>query len=237
MFATGTVTDLNGWADIDTGTTTMFRSGVTQSCAVDPNNCYRAGPSQCSFTNCAGDSCDITCSADIYYHADPTDIGTYAGESWGAELEVADQSGAIATQTAPYIELITLRAISMDSSINYGALAVNSDTGSYNATTTLENIGNDSLDISIEGTDLTDGASSAIPVTQQRFATSTFSYSSCVYCSSLSTTSINYKIDLAKPVSIAPSVTDDLFWGIAIPFGVAGTPHSGTNIFYAIGDL
>lgn len=237
VFATGTVTDMNGYADIATATTTMFRSGVTQSCTVDPNNCYRAGPSQCSFTNCAGDSCDITCSADIYYHADPTDIGTYAGESWGAELEVADQGGAVATQTAPYIELITLRAISMDSSIDYGALAVNSDTGSYNATTTLENIGNDSLDISIEGTDLTDGGSSAIPVAQQRFATSTFSYSSCVYCSSLSTTSINYKIDLAKPTSTAPSVTDDLFWGIAIPFGVAGTPHSGTNIFYAIGDI
>lgn len=237
VYATGTVTDLNGYTDIESATTTMFRSGVTESCTVDANNCYRAGNAQCQFMNCAGDSCDVQCSADIYYHADPTDIGTYAGESWGALLEVRDFGGATATQTAPYVELITLRAISVNNSIDYGVLEVGSSTGSYNASTTIENIGNDSLDISIEGTDLTDGGTSLIPVAQQQFATSTFTYSACVFCSSLSTSPINYKVDLAKPVSTTPSVTDELFWGIAIPYGIAATAHRGTNVFYAIGDL
>lgn len=244
VYATGTVTDLNGYTDLGAATTTFYQNGpengVGYGCSIDNNNCYRMTTTggSCSYTNCGGDSCDIACYADVYYHANPTDIfSPDDGDAWTAYLEVTDLGGAVATNTSYSPDLITLRAISMDSSIDYGALAVNSDTGAYNATTTLENIGNGNLDISIEGTDLTDGGSSAIPVTQQHFATSTFSYSSCVYCSSLGTTSINYKIDLAKPASTTPSVTDDIFWGIAIPFGVAGTPHTGTNIFYAIGDI
>ena len=236
ILATGTVSDLNGYDDIAYATTTIFRSGVGESCSADTNNCYIASGSSCTLNNCVGDSCDITCSTDIYYHADPTDIGTYAGETWRAMLSISDFGGAIATATAPSVDLITVRALSVDSSINYGTLEVNADTGSYNATTTLQNIGNDSIDVAIEGTNLTDGGSSAIPVSQQRFATSTFTYSACVFCSSLSSTSANYELDLTKPASTTPAIEDQLFWGIAIPYGISGASHQGTNIFYAIGD-
>jgi hypothetical protein len=237
IHATGTVSDLNGYTDLGNATTTIFRSGVGATCTADNNNCYIAAPAQCVYTNCSGASCTVTCSADMYYHADPTDIGTYAGETWRAELSIADLGGSVATATAPSIDLLTLRALSVDSAINYGALQPDSNTGAYNATTTIANIGNDSIDVSIEGTDLTDGGVSAIPVTGQRYATSTFTYSSCVICGTLSTTPANFVLDLGKPASTTPPVTDDVFWGIAIPFGTAGTAHQGVNTFYAIGDL
>ncbi len=234
--ATGTVSDLNGYSDLSGATTTIFRSGVGESCSLDNNNCYISGNSRCSFINCTGNSCDVICTADMYYHADPTDIGTFAAETWRALLAVSDLGGSVATATAPSIDLLTLRAIAVDSAINYGALAVNADTGSYNATTTVQNIGNDALDLSIEGTDLTDGGSSIIPVNEQKFATSTFTYSACVFCSALSTSPANYEMDLSKPASTTPAIVDELYWGIAVPFGVAGSAHQGTNIFYAIGD-
>ncbi|MFZ2253556.1 MAG: DUF2341 domain-containing protein [Minisyncoccia bacterium] len=236
VYATGTVSDLNGYADLIAATSTIFRSGVGESCSLDNNNCYISGNSLCSFVNCAGNSCDVTCSADIYYHADPTDIGTFAGETWRALLAVSDLGGSTATATAPSIDLITLHAISVDSSINYGSLLVGSSTESYNATTTVQNLGNGALDIAIEGTDLTDGGSSVIPVAEQIFATSTFTYASCVFCSTLSSSPANYELSLAKPASTTPAITDEVFWGIEVPIGVAGTAHSGTNIFYAIGD-
>lgn len=235
--ATGTVSDLNGYADLAAATTTIFRSGAGESCAADNNNCYIAAPAQCSYSDCAGASCTISCSVDMYYHADPTDIGTYAGETWRALLSISDIGGSVATATAPSIDLLTLRALAVEDEIDYGALAPDSDTGSYNATTTIQNIGNDSIDVSVEGTDLTDGGSSAIPVSGQRFATSTFTYSSCVICGTLAQTGTDFSLDLSKPASTTPPVTDDLFWGLAVPFGVAGNPHYGTNIFYAIGDL
>lgn len=241
IYATGTVTDLNGYTDIETATTTFYQNGlaggVGYSCTPDNNNCYRMTGSQCSFTNCSGNSCDVVCYADMYYHTNPTDTGsTYAADAWTAFLDVSDQSGEIATTTSVSVDLLTLRAIAVDSTIDYGALEVNSDTGSYNATTTVQNIGNDALDISVEGTDLTDGGSSQIPVTEQIFATSTFTYTACTVCSALSTSATSYELDLAKPASTTPSIADQLFWGIAVPFGVAGTAHSGTNTFYAIGD-
>ena len=234
--ATGTVSDQNGYADLDIATTTFYRSGVGSSCTADTNNCYIAGPASCTFSSCSGDSCDVSCSVNFYYHADPTDIGTYAGETWRATLSVADQGGTIGTGTAPSIDLTTLRAISTNSTINYGSLEVNSDTGSTNASTSIQNIGNVAIDVSIEGSDLTNGASSVIPVSSEKFATTTFTYSSCVVCSQLSASSTNYELDLTKPASTSPSITDDVLWGIQIPYGVAGTAHSGTNIFYAIGD-
>ncbi|HEX4798925.1 MAG TPA: DUF2341 domain-containing protein, partial [Candidatus Paceibacterota bacterium] len=237
VYATGTVSDLNGYDDIEGATTTIFRSGVGESCGANNNNCYVAGNSQCGMQNCSGYTCEVSCSIDMYYHADPTDIGTFAAETWRALLRVNDAGGSVATATAPSIDLLTLRAIAVDSSINYGSLAVNDDTGSYNATTSVQNIGNDSLDIAIEGTDLTDGGSSSIPVNEQKFATSTFTYASCVYCSQLATTTTNIKMDLSKPAATTPAVIDQLFWGIAVPLGVAGTVHQGANTFYAIGDL
>ncbi len=234
--ATGTVTDANGYADLVGATTTIYRSGVGDSCTADNNNCYIAGNSECSFSSCSGDSCVVSCSADIYYFAEPTDTGTYGGETWRATISVIDSDNAIATGSAPSIDLLMLRSIDVDTGIDYGTLEVNADTGSYNATTTIENIGNDALDLLVEGTDLTDGGSSAIPVSEQIFATSTFTYGACVFCSSLSTTTTNIEVDLAKPTSTSTAITDQVFWGISVPFGVAGTAHSGVNTFTATGD-
>jgi hypothetical protein len=138
-----------------------------------------------------------------------------------------DAEGLVATATAPSIDLLTLRALDVDNLIDYGALEVNANTGSYNATTTFINEGNDSIDVSIEGTNLTDGSASVIPASEQIFATSTFTYSSCV----------NYRLDLAKPATTTPGITDQMYWGIEIPYGISAAPHYGTNIFYAIGDL
>jgi hypothetical protein len=240
IYATGTVTDQNGYTDIIAATTTFFQNGliggVGFACTPNDNNCYRMTGSQCTFTNCSGSSCDIVCSADMYYFANPTDIDTYAADTWTAALEVEDQSALIASSTSSSVDLITLRALTADNLISYGALSVTENTGSYNATTTFENIGNDSIDVLIEGTNLTDGLASTIPVNEQIFATSTFTYSSCVYCTQLTASSTVYELDLVKPTTTTPGITDQVFWGIEIPYGVSANPHTGTNIFYATSD-
>ena len=111
------------------------------------------------------------------------------------------------------------------------------DTGSTNASTTIQNVGNEQIDIEIEGTDLTDGASSAIPAEQQIFATTTFTYSACATCVNVSSsTPTPVEVDLDKPTTTVNSVTDQVYWGIASPFGTAANPHSGVNTFYAVSD-
>jgi len=238
VYATGTATDLNGYADLVLATSTIYRSGQGPACTVDNNNCYISDTPQCAFSNCSGNSCTISCSADMYYHADATDISPYIGEEWLAAIEVVDQSGGIDIGSVPAgVEVLSLQAIDVTAAISYGSLAVSSTTGSFNPTTTVQNIGNNPVDIDVEGTDLSDGSASVIPTSEQLFATTSFTYTSCVTCSSLSsTTRINLELDLGKPVSNLTAVTDVVYWGIAIPFGVASNPHSGTNIFYAVSD-
>lgn len=237
VYATGTVTDLNGYADLLYASTTIYRSGAGAACTADSNNCYIATTgSTCNFTACADNECILSCAVDLYYHADPTDSGTYEGQEWLAYLEVMDQSSLTDLASAPGVELLTLRALEVNSLIDYGSLEVAENTGSTNATTTIENLGNDSIDVQIVGSDLSDGGSSLIPANQQIFATSTFSYATCVSCTALDTDPINYEIDLAKPTAPTPLTTDSIYWGIEVPFGVASNPYTGNNTFYAIGD-
>jgi len=239
VYATSTITDGNGFSDLVFATSTIYRSGVAggASCVPDNNNCYvSTTANSCQFTNCVGTTCTLECRADIYFHADPTDAGLYEGQEWFAFVEVEDASGGYDFDSSIGVDVSTLRAIDVQGMIDYGALPVNADTGSYNASTTVLNLGNVQVSIEIQGTDLTDGNDSFIPAQQQKFATSTFTYSACgASCNLLSsTTPTAMDMNLGKPTVDNPPVTDDVYWGIAVPIGVNSVPHQGMNIFTPI---
>ena len=235
--ASGTVTDLNGVADLDFASSTIYRQGVGALCAPDDNNCYQLSDTpECTFTTVDTTTAIVECTADIAYHADPTDSGTFSGEEWFGFLEVVDSAGGYDFATTSGVELQAIQGIDVQGAIDFGTLNVDSDTGANNASTSVINLGNTEIDIEIEGTDLTDGASSAIPANNQRFATSTFTYSTCgSSCAVVSSTSpVPINVDLAKPTSLAPPVSDDIYWGIRVPFGINSAPHQGTNTFYPV---
>jgi hypothetical protein len=237
IYASTTVTDLNGFADLAAATTTFYKSNVPglADCTADPNTCYRATTTNtCSFTACSGNSCTLSCYADFAYHADPTDAD--GGVFWYAYVEVRDSTNNGVMGTSPANDVNTLRALSVTDSINYGTVGVNTDSGAFNPVTTLNNLGNEAIDVQVLGTDLTDGGASVIEADEQRFATSTFTYSSCTFCSVLSETGTNVEVDLAKPTSPAPFVSDQLYWGIFVPFGTNSAAHTGINTFIATGE-
>ena len=234
VYATGTVTDFNGPGDLVAGSSTIYRSGAGAACSANTNNCYISNTSNtCSFTNCIGNTCVLTCRADIYFNADATDIGSgYDGQEWLAYLEVSDASSGYDLASALGVELYTMRALSVNNSINYGLLAVGNNTGAVNASTSIANLGNVQFNIDVTGSDLSDGNMSLIPANQQRFATSTFTYGSCTTCTSLSAgVPIAFNLRIAKPTAPTPPVTSPLYWGIAVPLGVNSAPHQGINVF------
>ena len=234
ILATTTVTDYNGYTDLLSATSTFYTTTATAACTPDNNNCYIASSTDCSFSACAGNSCLLTCTADFQFHADPTDAD--GGEFWQAFIEVRDMAGGVDFGTSVGIDLLTMRALDVQNGIGYGTVDINENTGTYNPTVPIINIGNEAIDVQISGTDMTDGVTSVISSTQQVFATSTFDYASCVSCQPLQVTGTNVEVDLNKPTSTSPAVTDEIYWGIEVPFGTASNPHSGVNTFTAIAD-
>jgi hypothetical protein len=237
IFASTTVTDFNGFADLVSATATVYRSGVGAACVQNNNNCYiEDTASKCNFVNCAGNSCELRCAIDFVFHVDATDVGTFAGEEWFAFLEVEDSSGGYDFATSSGIEVFSVRAIDVVGLIDYGALAVNTDTGAFNASTSIINLGNVEVNIDVQGTDLTDGINSFIPAEQQKFSTSTFTYSACgASCGVVSSSSpVVIDVDLTKPVAVSPPIADQVYWGIAIPLGTNSIAHQGINVFTPI---
>jgi Domain of unknown function (DUF2341) len=235
VYATTTVTDLNGPGDLAYATTTFYRSMVSGGPICTPNNndCYVSSGSQCSFSGCIGNTCELACYADIFFHADATDVDAqYEGEEWIAVTEVEDFDNGYDFETSIGQVMNTLRAIDVNNAISYGSLAASSNTGSYNASTTVENLGNVEINLEVEGTDMTDGVGAEIPADRQKFATSTFSYGGCTTCLQLSsTTPVALDVDLSKPTTNTPPVEDAIYWGVEVPLGINAAPHQGINVF------
>lgn len=235
IYASSTISDDNGYADIVTATSTIFREGVGALCTPDENNCYQMVGSACTYSDCSGNSCTLRCRADLQYIADPTDAGsTYESEGWYARLFLEDSTGLTALATSSPVDVLTLYGLSVDTSaIDFGSLAPGDDTGTVNAQTTMINTGNTQIGIQVYGTDLA-GNSSSIPVGEQKYATTTFAYGSCSLCQFLTGSATNVDVSpLAKPTATTTPVTTDLYWGINIPTGIDASVHQGTNTFMA----
>jgi hypothetical protein len=234
--AIASTTDFNGWEDIDYATSTFYRSGVSggTKCVPDNNNCYTAS---CSLsTPPSGNTRDITCSADVYFFADPTDIGTFSDQFWNAEMTVADNSGLKATDSFDdVVEMITLRSLTAVNDITYTSHYAGEDTGSDNELVVLTNTGNSPVNVVLEGSDLV-GPTGSIAVANQRYSSSPFEYADagCVICQFLTGESVQYDVDLPKPTNDTP-VTDNLYWGINIPMDTKAETHVGEIRLGAVG--
>jgi hypothetical protein len=234
VYATGTVTDFNGYADIVLASSTIYRSGVGSTCSANDNNCYKV-PS-CALSLCSGNSCTITCSANVQYFAEPTDAQSpsYSAESWLASVRIQDAAGLSATATTS-AEMGTMRGLSVNTSIAYDddtipGMDPGANTGSRLATTTVTNTGNSPIDIRLSGENV-----GSIPVNSQKYSTSTFTYASCSVCALLSgpSTPVGAGLNIPKATASTTPTTSDVYWGISIPIPTATGLQQGTNYFEA----
>jgi len=238
--ATGTVTDTDGYSDISSVTGKIYRSGVGNDCSADNNNCYE--DSACATSSCDGNSCTATCDFNVYFYAEPTDDGIYATaqgwntQEWIAWIKTIDSQSASssATNTTQAVDVNTLAALIIDSSITYDAL----DPGQNMASTTKQiyatTTGNVPIDVQIKGDAMTYGATGTIAVTNQRYSTTINDA-----WASANTASSSYQtleMDLPKPTAHPSTSTDIIYWGWQVPSGTPDGTYTGTNYFNAVED-
>lgn len=234
-----TITDNNGCAEINGGTTSIlvYRNGVTSStCAGSPNNlnCYIASAFTATST-CTGTSTteNTTTTFGIYYFAQATDASSsFPTDSWRATVKFTSADGTTSTQDSATDTLATLTALNITtSSINYGTLAASSTSGSTNQTTTITNAGNSSSTLNLSGTALVSGSNS-IATSSQHYATSSFTYGGAEQLLSGSAVSVS-GFKLTSPTS-TNSVSGTIFWGLGVPAGSATGTYTGTSTYAAV---
>jgi parallel beta-helix repeat protein/surface protein len=226
VVCSGTVIDTNGYADITSVTAKLFRSGVGANAVDNNSNHYTlSGDSECIPSNGDLSTEDYTCNFPVQFYADATDAGsTYSAQDWVCEMTASNivSAGASASSSA---EMATLKAFDVSPSLNYGAVNVGQNsTGTH--TTVVTNQGNTSTGFNIYGNDLSCSLVSLIPAGNQQYNLTSFNYGTG---EALSGTSTDSSANLDKPTESTPSVMQNVYWQIAIPYGVSGTCSGDTS--------
>jgi hypothetical protein len=245
--ASTTVTDTNGAADLRWATSTLYESATVggYNCAANTDNCYKIASTSCSLTTTGSSTVVVNCIGSLAYNAYATDAsGTNpkAGDNWVAAIIAADGSfNSVGTSSVANTLNDVYTSVVLDVSnptipFNAGAAMVaGADTGGVNATTTVVNFGNAPITTLLWGSDMNRSGGGTIALSNQKFATSSFTYGTggVVFTATTSPLAQNTGISIARPITSA-TTTQDVYWGIKIPFSVTQSgDYTGINTFVA----
>lgn len=241
----------------------------------DPNDCYESGVPAATWnlscsatTTCASplqDYMDYSCDFPLWFVADPTDAGVntplaFANDVWFAAVAGADDNyatGTMATTSNP-VELKSFSAIDiLLTQIAYGAIEPGDDSGTLDATSTAQNVGNTGLDQEVRGESMCDltfhgvtvgncpnYATSSIPDWRQQLSTTTYAYDADAteggglldprILQLSSTTNQELELNVNKTTATSTPQEGTTYWGIAVPISItlAGS-YTGLNTFTA----
>ena len=185
------------------------------------------------------------CTVPFEYFSDPTDgtAGTnpYYADTWKSTVSASDGTNTGTFESASGVELNSKNAMTITSSISYGALGPNvaSSNGIIDKDVAITNIGNVGLDAETKGdgaglcTDYPGCAGSIIPHSNQKYV---FVNNSTAYASgtTLTGTLTTVLIDTDKPTYASHPKAKSIYWGLKIPAGQAYGSYTGSNTINSI---
>lgn len=237
---TATVTDNNGYTDIKSIEGKLYRSGVAggKDCTANNNNCYAVA--SCSVSNCSGNSCQATCTANVYFFADPTDTGVpFESQTWQSWMKVTDVTNSTNEDfsAADTTELLSLRGVTVAGSINYGQFRPGTNSGSTNQITKISNTGNVPIDIELNGSRLCLNfptcTGTFIDVNNQQYSFTNFVFGNGT---ALSLTPQKLNVSLSKPTASPSNSFVNLYWGINLPGQITTGTYQGQSLIIAVPD-
>lgn len=211
VWCNATVTDAEGYADIISSNSTIYSSSSNYSASDDRNNHYTN--SSCALS----EGFDTTkknasCSFSVYYYAEPG--------NWTCVLYGIDASSAAGNNSTNSNVSQTI-ALDISGELNFGTVIVNNISNEIN--TSVYNIGNTQLDISLNGTNISCDLGTG-SVTNLRYNTTDYGQD---YGNMTSLTNDFVLIDdfaLAKKTTTDESqVSKNVSWKLKMPLGVKGT--------------
>ena len=238
-----TINDANSCSEITGGSTTivLYRSGVSSSSCLTGTgtsianvNCYGLSAFTASST-CSAGTLNTTTTFSVQYFAQATDASSsFNGQTWMATVLFKTVDNTKGTgDSSPGQTLNTTLALNVTTStINYGILQANSNSGSTDQVVTSTNAGNASTSLQLYALQTLISGANVIPTTSQAFSTSTFTYAGTSTALTGSAVTVNGLL-LTTPTTTT-NVAQPTFWGIAIPNNQATGTYTGTNVFQAL---
>ena len=222
-----TVTDGDGFGDIDSVEAKLYRTSQTASGADDNNHRYtRTGNGECVPSGGSGNTETYTCTFAVQYYADPTDATSiYSTDDWTCQVTPTDGGGA-GTADTDTIEMNSLQSLNV-TNIDFSSVAAGSSSIGDTHIATVTNTGNVAIDFTLLGGALTCGGRGSVPVGNQEYSLATFVYSNGT---DLTAGAVQINAVLGVPESDTVPITDITYWQVGVPVGTEGT-CTGTTTF------
>jgi parallel beta-helix repeat protein len=207
-----TITDEDGWEDVDEANATLFISPATHTSADDPDNHYTN--SSCTLEAGSGTSRGVNCAFYPQWYADD-------GE-WKCNITANDSSGASGWGNKTDITVNTLVALVVNASLAFEDLDIGETSTDH--TLQINNTGNTGIDVTVNGSDLDcTGPADNISVGQLHYnESSEAAYADMCALTSTSTDTcgaLQGSFDLADGVAESKST----YWKLQIPTRTGGT--------------
>ncbi|MEA1936601.1 MAG: hypothetical protein U9N04_00635 [Patescibacteria group bacterium] len=219
---TAIVTDSNGFADITSVEAKLYRTSVGAGAADNDNTHYTlSGDANCVPSGGSDSTENYTCDFSVQFFAEPAE--------WTCQVTPSDSGGA-GTPDTDTITMNSLNALNVAATIAYGNMGLGTNSGASPTSVQVTNTGNTIMDPQVSSAAAMTCATGTIAVGNQEWSASTFTYGAGT---ALTGTPATIDLNLPKPTTTTP-VTDNSFWGIAIPATGVDGACTGSNTFTAI---
>jgi len=224
VVVTATVTDNSGCADILKVTVKFYETATGAGAADNANNHYTLTTPAVVQDTCEGLVATYTATIPVQYYADPAE--------WTAQVTPTDEAdGTVATDT---ITMNVLTALNVTGSIAFGELALNTDTGTTDTTST----GNVAISVQVDGYGEVNGDGFAMTCTIGSITIGKERYSKTASTEYASKTPLTDTAATVADFSVAKRTTTKttgiIYWGFGLPLNGVGGSCSGTVVFTAI---
>jgi len=227
---TGTVTDTDGTSDIDNVKATLFHN-LTRNATSPDNDTNHYTNESCNVTTLDTDTLNYTCSFNVEFYA--------TSGLWNCNITVNDTSGINDSKidNATVTELVAIDV--EDSTINFGSMNVNTNTGATDIAKNITNQGNTDIDLNLNvyGDSFSDNISMNCSTNSINASFLKWSLTAGTnYASKSSSVSDSSGINIANfNLFSGPASNKTLYFGMGIPSSpiVSGTCQ-GTTSFLAI---
>jgi hypothetical protein len=234
----------NGCSDIFTSgnvTSTAFLDTVSSTCENSPTannlNCYVSTLAG-SVNSCGGSSSTSATATDtfnIYYLAASSGVpsSSYPMDHWYGYVSMLGQSGATSTAFSAAVDINVLSALNVStSSISFGSLRPNNNTGAVDQTVVVSNAGNTSDTIQLSGTNFTNGANS-FATSSEHYATSSFTFGGVEQQMNSLPTTIS-GLTLTAPHTVGNNPSSTIYFGLQVPNSIASGTYTASDTFTGV---